>query len=185
MEEVAVLLVGWVGARCGVRVRGGLMETWVVVGWLLLWCGSVGVVMRRDRVLRMDWRVGRGAGMYCGGVGGGTWVGYPSRRLVVMRYRCSAGGVGGMGLRSGGASSGCGSAGSLQLLVALRVGAVGAGCCAAEPVSGRRGTLCGRCHFLIISARRLAVRDVRFGVKCGVDLDSPGKRGLGCSEGRR
>ena len=31
----------------------------------------------------------------------------------------------------------------------------------------------------------IAVRDVRFGVKCGVDLDSPGKRGLDCSEGRR
>ncbi len=59
-------------------------------------------------VFRMDWRVGRGAGVCCGGVGGGTWIGYPSRRLAVMRYCCSAGGVGGMGLRSGGASSGCG-----------------------------------------------------------------------------
>ena len=39
MEEVvAVMLVGWVGAHCGVRARGGL-------GWLLLWCGSILVVM--------------------------------------------------------------------------------------------------------------------------------------------
>ena len=39
MEKVAVLLVGWVGARCCVRVRGRLMETWVVVGWLLFGWG--------------------------------------------------------------------------------------------------------------------------------------------------
>ena len=31
----------------------------------------------------------------------------------------------------------------------------------------------------------LYVRDVRFGVRCGVDLDSPGKRCLEFSEGRR
>ena len=116
---------------------------------------------------------------------GGTWVGYPSRRLTVVRYRCSAGGVGGVGLRSGGASSGCGSAGSLGLFGALKVVVVTVGCCALGPVSGWRGTLCARCHFRIFSARRLAVRDVRFGVRCGVDLDSPGKRGLDVSEGRR
>ena len=94
-----------------------------------------------------------------------------------------------MGLRPGGASSGCGSAGSLRLVGAVRVGEVVAGCCEAGPVSGpvsgRRGTLWVRCHFLMVLARRLAVRDVRFGVKCGVDLDSPEKRGLDCSEGRR
>ena len=59
------------------------------------------------------------------------------------------------------------------------------GCCEAGPVSGRRGTLWARCHFRMVLARRLAVRDVRFGVKCGVDLNSPGKRGLDCSEERR
>ena len=37
-----------------------------------------------------------------------------------------------------------GSAGSLRLSGALKVGAVAAGCCAAEPVSGRRGALCVR-----------------------------------------
>ena len=47
MEEVAVLLLGRVGARCGVRVRGSLMGTWVVLCWLLLWCRSAEVVMRR------------------------------------------------------------------------------------------------------------------------------------------
>ena len=36
MEEVAVLLLGRVGARCGVRVRGSLMGTWVILWWLLL-----------------------------------------------------------------------------------------------------------------------------------------------------
>jgi hypothetical protein len=73
----------------------------------------------------------------------------------------------------------------LRLVGAVRVVEVVAGCCEAGPVSGRRGTLWVRCHFLMVSARRLAVRDVRFGVKCGVDLYSPGKRGLDCSEGRR
>jgi len=68
--------------------------------------------------------------------------------------------------------------GSLRLFSGLKVGAVAVGCCAAEPVSGWRGALCARCHFRICSARRLAVRDVRFGVRCGVDFDSPGKRGL-------
>ena len=90
-----------------------------------------------------------------------------------------------MGLRSGGASSGCGSAGSLWLVGAVRVGEVTAGCCEAGPASGWGLALWVRCHFLMVLARRLAVRDVRFGVKCGVDLDSPGKRGLDCSEGRR
>ena len=99
--------------------------------------------------------VGRGAGVCCGGVGGGTWVGYPSRRLVVTRYRCSAGCASGMGLRPGGASSGCGSAGSLRLVGAVRVGEVVTGCCEAGPVSGWRGTLWVRCHFLMVSARRL------------------------------
>ena len=47
MEEVAVLLVGWIGAHCGVRVRGMLIETWVVLGLLLLLCGSTVVVMRQ------------------------------------------------------------------------------------------------------------------------------------------
>ncbi len=47
---VAVLLVGWVGAYCGVRVRGRLIETWVVLGWLFLWCGLVVAVMRRVRL---------------------------------------------------------------------------------------------------------------------------------------
>jgi hypothetical protein len=131
----------------------------------------------------MDWRVGRGAGVCCGGVGGGTWVGYPSRRLAVTRYCCSAGGAGGKGLRPGGASSGCGSAGSLRLVGAVRVGEVAVGCCEAGPVSGRRGTLWVRRHFRMVLARRLAVRDVRFVVKCGVDLDSPGKRGLDCTAG--
>ena len=27
-----------------------LIETWVVLGWFLLWCGSIVVVMRRDRL---------------------------------------------------------------------------------------------------------------------------------------
>ena len=45
MKKVAVLLVGWVGAHCGVRVRGRLIGAWVVLGWLLLWCGSILVVM--------------------------------------------------------------------------------------------------------------------------------------------
>ena len=67
----------------------------------------------------------------------------------------------------------------------MRVCEIVAGCCEAGPVSGRRGTLWVRYHFLMVSARRLAVRDVRFGVKCGVDLDLPGKRGLDCSDGRR
>ena len=73
----------------------------------------------------------------------------------------------------------------MRLVGAVRVAEVAAGCCEAGPVSGRRGTLWVRCHFRTVLARRLAVRDVRFGVKCGVDLDSPGKRGLDCSEGRR
>jgi hypothetical protein len=90
-----------------------------------------------------------------------------------------------MGFMPEGASSGCGSAGSLRLLGAVRVVEVVAGCCEAGPVWGWRGTWCVRCHFRIALARRLAARDVRFGVKCGVDLDSPGKRGLDCSEGRR
>ena len=47
MEEVAVLLLGRVGARCCVRVRGCLMGTWVVLWWLLLGCGSAEVLMRR------------------------------------------------------------------------------------------------------------------------------------------
>ena len=46
MKRVAVLLVGWVGAHCGVRVRARLIEAWIVLGWLLLWCGSIVVVMR-------------------------------------------------------------------------------------------------------------------------------------------
>ena len=129
----------------------------------------------------MDWRVGRCAVVCCGG----TSVGYPPRRLAVTRYRCSAGGAGVMGLMPGGASSGCGSAGSLRLLGAVIVVEVVAGCCEAGPVWGWRGTWCVRCHFRIALARRLAARDVRFGVKCGVDLDSPGKRGLDWSEGRR
>ena len=133
-------------------------------------------------VVRMDWRVGRGVGVWCGVVGCGACEEYPSRRLAVTRYRCSARGAGGMG---GGASPGCGSAGSLRLVGAVRVGEVVVGYCEAGPVSGRRGTLWVRCHLLMVSARRLAVRDVRFGVKCGVDLDSPGKRGLDCSDGRR
>ena len=90
-----------------------------------------------------------------------------------------------MGLTPGGASSGCGSAGSLRLLGAVRGVEGGAGCCETGPVSGWKGTLCVRCHFRIVLARRLAARDVRFGVKCGVDLYSPGKRGLDWSEGRR
>ena len=47
MEEVPVLLLCGVGAHCGVRVRGVLMGTWVVLCWLLLWCGSAEVVVRR------------------------------------------------------------------------------------------------------------------------------------------
>ena len=125
--------------------------------------------------------VGRGAGVCCGGVGGGTWVGYPSRRLVVTRYRCSAGCTSGMGLRPGGASSGCGSAGSLRLVGAVRVGEVVTGCCEA----GLEGDLMGAVPLSDGIGATVAVRDVRFGVKCGVDLDSPGKRGLDCSEGRR
>jgi hypothetical protein len=35
-KEVPVLLVCGVGAHCGVRVRGVLMGTWVVLCWLLL-----------------------------------------------------------------------------------------------------------------------------------------------------
>ena len=50
LEEVAVLLVGWVGAHCGVRVRGRLIETWVVLGLLSLLCGSTVVVMRQVRL---------------------------------------------------------------------------------------------------------------------------------------
>ena len=135
--------------------------------------------LRRIRNARIGLRV------CCGGVGGGTWVGYPSRRLVVTRYRCSAGCASGMGLRPGGASSGCGSAGSLRLVGAVRVGEVVAGCCEAGPVLGWRGTWWVRCHFRMALARRLAAREVRFGVKCGVDLYSPGKRGPVWSEGRR
>ena len=142
-----------------------------------LWCGG----FSSRCVLRMDWRVDRGAGVCCGG----TSVGYPPRRLAVTRYRCSAGGAGVMGFMPGGASSGCGSAGSLRLLGAVRVVGVVAGCCEAGPVSGWRGTWWVRRHFRIVLARRLAARDVRFGVKCGVDLYSPGKRGLDWSEGRR
>ena len=83
-----------------------------------------------------------------------------------------------MGFMPGGASSGCGSAGSLRLLGAVRVVEVVAGCCEAGPVSGWRGTWCVRFHFRIVLARRLAAWDVRFGVKCWVDLYSPGRRGL-------
>ena len=68
--------------------------------------------------------------------------------------------------------------GAVACFFLLKVGAVAVGCCAAEPVAGWRGALFARCHFRICSARRLAVRDVRFGVRCGVDFDSPGKRGL-------
>ncbi len=73
----------------------------------------------------------------------------------------------------------------MRLVGAVRVGEVVAECCESGPMLGRKGTWCVRCHFRMVSAQRLAVRDVRFGVKCGVDLDSPGKRGLDCSEGRR
>ena len=110
----------------------------------------------------------------CGGVGGGTWIGYPSSWgcrwnglevwwcIVWMRF-------GGVFAAVRCVESGCGSCGVL---------------CGRAGV-GRRGTLWVRCHFRMVLARRLAVRDVRFVVKCGVDLDSPGKRGLDCSEGRR
>ena len=73
----------------------------------------------------------------------------------------------------------------MRLVGAVRVGEIVAGCCEAGPVSGWRGTLWMRCHFRMVLVRRLAARDVRFGVKCGVDLYSPGKRGLDFSEGRR
>ena len=111
-----VLLLCRVGAHFGVRVRGILMGTWVVLCWLLLWCGSAEVVMRRILLP--------------------VCLEYPLRRLAVTRYRCSAGGAGGMGFRHGGASSGCGSAGSLRLLGAVRVVEVVAGCCEAGPVLG-------------------------------------------------
>ena len=161
------------------------MGTWVVLCWLLLWCGSAEVVVRRivlavcleDGLEGWSWCVC----VCCGGTSGGN----PSRRLAVTRYRCSAGGAGVMGFIPGGASSGCDSAGSFRLLGAVRVVEVVAGCCEAGPVSGWRGTWWVRCHFRMVVARRLAARDVRFGIKCGVDLDSPGKRGLDCSEGRR
>ena len=73
----------------------------------------------------------------------------------------------------------------MRLVGAVRVGEVVAGCCEAGLVSGRGEALWVRCHFLMVLARRLAVRDVRFGVRCGVDFDSPGKRGLDFFEGRR
>ena len=104
----------------------------------------------------------------------------------MVRYHCSAGGEGGVGLRSGSASSGYGSAGSLRLFYALKVGVVPVEeHCASGPVLGWRGPLYARYHLRMLSVRRLAVRDVRFGVRCKVDLDSPGKRGLEFSKGRR
>jgi hypothetical protein len=114
----------------------------------------------------------------------GTWVGYPSGRVTVVRYRCSAGGVGGVEVRSGSTSSGCGCAGSLQLFVALDVDAVSVEHCASGRVLGCRGPLCSRYHSRMLSVRRLAEQDVRFGVRCGVDLVSPEKRGLELSVGR-
>ena len=58
----------------------------------------------------------------------------------------------------------------------------------AESGCGSCGMLCRRASArvegdIVCAVRRLAVREVRFGVRCGVDLDSPGKRGLDFSEG--
>ena len=71
-------------------------------------------------VFKMDLRLGRGGGN--GGVGAGVGVGFvysPSRRVTVVRDRCSAGGGGGEeGFPRGCCtSSGWGSAGSLRVSV--------------------------------------------------------------------
>ena len=104
--------------------------------------------------------------------------------MTAVRKRCSAGvdGVWVAWARKC-SSSGCGTAGSLVSELWECLGRV------EEYVVGGRlfefrdpiGVVCARYQLRMLSARLLAAASDSDGVRSGVDLSSPGKRGLGPS----
>lgn len=160
--------VSWLGGL-GPVVRWGFVGCDSSCGW------GVGCPESRFAArlfLRMEVRLGREADKLGGGTGDVACDVYPPRLVTVVRDRCSAGGGGGLVCLVG-RSSGCGWAGSLGLcwsfdevaVISLWVSVVGWSL-------ELKGPLCARYQSRIVAALLLAAREVRLGVRCGVDLSS-------------
>ena len=119
----------------------------------------------------MEGRLGRVLGRDSGIAGDGSHEVYPPRLVTVVRDRCSAGGVRDDWLGCG-RSSGCGQAGSFELLwEVLWLG----GTVAVSLES--MGSLCALYQSRMLAILRFAALELRHGRRWGVDLSSWAKRG--------
>ena len=124
----------------------------------------------------MEGRLGRVLGRDSGIAGVGSHEAYPPRLLIVVRERCSAGGVRDDGLDVG-KSSGCGCAGSFELLWFFVGLGKSLGVAVAGVSPGLMGPLCAWYQSRTVAILRFATLALRQGRRWGVDLSSWAKRG--------